>query len=883
MTAYYAPGVYIEEISTGPRPIAASPTNIAAFIGQTERGPLLTPKRLTGWNDYLETFGDFMEGSYTAESVYGFFRNGGSECFVVRASVGKAALWNLRDSHGKTVLTVNAVSPGPWGNNLLPALSLDDQSASGRLVDTSFQLAGNPDGDDVTVSVNSSVGLVQGQTVRLISDSTDNDGGRSDVSVAGTVKSISGTQVTVTVEGAATVPQGAGRLVSEVPQGQNVVALSAASGFRKGDLVKVDVPGEKERFLQLREALNAGVGMQLTFAEALAKVIPASAWARKQFTHETRLKRPVEPDSSGIRKITLVDLETSSSVFGIDKSVLSDGDYLETTHGLVAYWDKGGESFPLKGVSLAESTPVKLHLSNFATREISSTVKAEELNSRLGFLHVGETAGLVADDGNVVTVTKEQTNFSVGSDITGKTFTKIQFPMNPTEFVDGAGKNNAVILYFPAAPEVDDWLELADGKFAQIHSVTKVEATERSLYRVTFQKNVGNVPSNPADRKMLVRGWQATRFGVIRLNLRVAEVVDGAVRLEERYDNLSLDAEHARFILREGVINDVSRLVTIAKSPPSEFQVKSRDDLPLLLEIAEQGTLINEVSPALMKQGIMVLEKELDPALVACPDAMLFGKDQELELSDVLNSLVEHCQTMNRFAVLDTPGYINNDDDLLAWRNRTLDSTYAAVYAPWVQIMNQRPNPIQRTQLVPPSGYVMGVIARTDQERGVHKAPANERVQAIVGLKKNYTQNEQSSLNRNSINLIRAFPGRGTRIWGARNVTNDTLWRYVNVRRLFLMVENSIQRNTEWLVFEPNDASTWLAARVTVETFLNGVWRSGGLQGASPEEAYEVRVGKGITMTQADIDLGYLIIEVRIAPVKPAEFVVFRISHKRDA
>jgi phage tail sheath protein FI len=173
------------------------------------------------------------------------------------------------------------------------------------------------------------------------------------------------------------------------------------------------------------------------------------------------------------------------------------------------------------------------------------------------------------------------------------------------------------------------------------------------------------------------------------------------------------------------------------------------------------------------------------------------------------------------------------------------------------------------------------VYARTDDDRGVWKAPANERVSGIVGLRTQYTKGRQDFLNPQGINLIRSFPGRGTRIWGARNLTDDTEWRYTNVRRLFLYLENSIDGGTQWVVFEPNDATTWLRVRVSVENFLNQVWRAGGLAGSTPEEAYRVRVGLGVTMTETDIDLGLLIIEVAAAPVKPAEFVVFRISHKR--
>jgi phage tail sheath protein FI len=192
-----------------------------------------------------------------------------------------------------------------------------------------------------------------------------------------------------------------------------------------------------------------------------------------------------------------------------------------------------------------------------------------------------------------------------------------------------------------------------------------------------------------------------------------------------------------------------------------------------------------------------------------------------------------------------------------------------------------QPEGVASTVDVPPSGFVMGVYARTDNDRGVWKAPANERVKGLDHLIVPYTQRRQDLLNPKGVNLLRSFPGRGMRIWGARNLTDDTQWRYVNVRRLFLFLENSIDGGTQWVVFEPNDATTWLRVRVSVENFLNQVWRAGGLAGATPEQAYRVRVGLGQTMTETDIELGLLIIEVAVAPVYPAEFVVFRISHKR--
>jgi phage tail sheath protein FI len=182
---------------------------------------------------------------------------------------------------------------------------------------------------------------------------------------------------------------------------------------------------------------------------------------------------------------------------------------------------------------------------------------------------------------------------------------------------------------------------------------------------------------------------------------------------------------------------------------------------------------------------------------------------------------------------------------------------------------------------IPPSGHVVGVYARTDIERGVHKAPANEVVRGITGLQRIINKGEQEILNPfpSNINVIRDFRpnNRGIRIWGGRVITSDPDWKYVNVRRLLIFIEKSIDIGLQWVVFEPNADPLWARVRRTISNFLTTVWRSGALEGTKPEEAYFVRCDR-TTMTQADIDNGRLIVVIGVAPVKPAEFVIIRIG-----
>ncbi len=238
--------------------------------------------------------------------------------------------------------------------------------------------------------------------------------------------------------------------------------------------------------------------------------------------------------------------------------------------------------------------------------------------------------------------------------------------------------------------------------------------------------------------------------------------------------------------------------------------------------------------------------------------------------------LVAHCENLaSRFAVLDMPKDARKIDDITSHRE-IFDSNYAALYHPWLQVFD----PLDKKNIaIPPSGSILGIYARSDNTRGVHKAPANETVRACVGLDCQFNKGEQDILNPKGVNLIRSFPGMGIRVWGARTATSNPSWKYVNVRRLFIYIEESIKANTNWAVFEPNDEVLWVRVKRTIEVFLTGMWRDGSLAGSTPEEAFFVNIGHD-TMSQDDIDNGRLICVIGVAPVKPAEFVIFRISQK---
>jgi phage tail sheath protein FI len=216
-------------------------------------------------------------------------------------------------------------------------------------------------------------------------------------------------------------------------------------------------------------------------------------------------------------------------------------------------------------------------------------------------------------------------------------------------------------------------------------------------------------------------------------------------------------------------------------------------------------------------------------------------------------------------------------------QRQQFDTKYAALYHPWLLIPD--PYPVTLAQLqdypIPPSGHTVGIYARTDIERGVHKAPANEVVRGIIGVQRILNKEQQDILNPFpvNINVIRDFRdnNRGIRVYGGRCITSDSDWKYVNVRRLLIFIENSIDRGLQWVVFEPNAEPLWARVRRSISNFLTLVWRNGALEGTKVEEAYFVKCDR-TTMTQTDIDSGRLIVVVGVAPVKPAEFVIVRIG-----
>ena len=276
--------------------------------------------------------------------------------------------------------------------------------------------------------------------------------------------------------------------------------------------------------------------------------------------------------------------------------------------------------------------------------------------------------------------------------------------------------------------------------------------------------------------------------------------------------------------------------------------------------------------------GLRALGEIDDIAIVALPDGGTF--DDPAKCEEAAGFLINHAEQLRyRIAVVDAPQG-SSMTEVRAFRGK-FDSKHAAMYHPWIEIFDPLERPAQgappRRIMLPPSGFVTGIYARNDITRGVFKAPANEVVQGLTRFEANINTPRNEVLNPEGINALRFFEGRGNRVWGARTMSSDPEWKYVNVRRLFIYLEHSIDKAMQWAVFEPNNERLWRNIRQTVEDFLYVQWLNGALLGAKPEEAFFVRCDR-TTMTQNDLDNGRLVCLIGVAPTKPAEFVIFRIG-----
>ena len=448
-----------------------------------------------------------------------------------------------------------------------------------------------------------------------------------------------------------------------------------------------------------------------------------------------------------------------------------------------------------------------------------------------------------------------------------------QFTQQFGDFIEGSYLAHAVYGYF-----------LNGGGAAYVVRIGTDGAMPTATAQLTSSKDkdtptyrVSALEPGPAGNEITVDVQPSSETSETSFKL----VVNQGGRPVETFDNLTTSKGKANVVT---VVKSQSKLITLEEV--GSASVPERVPTTGSTSLAGGGTSVpvrvtpdDYVGNSADRTGFAGLEAVDEVTMLTVPDLMAVYQQGNIDLEGlqaVQLAMIAHCELMgDRVAILDAPPGLNAQQ-IKEWRvdKAGYDSKYATLYWPWVKVFD--PLSGQATH-VPPSGHIAGIWARNDDTRGVHKAPANEVIRGAISLEVNLTKGEHDQLNPSGINCIRAFPGRGIRVWGARTLSSDPAWRYLNVRRLFNYVEESIFEGTQWVVFEPNDQRLWGRVKRTINAFLLRVWRDGALFGATPDQAFFVKCDEENNPPESR-DAGQLVVDIGIAPVKPAEFVIFRIA-----
>lgn len=761
MPQYFSPGVYVEEVDSGPRPIQGVSTSVTGAVGVTLRGPSKgKPVLVTSFNEFRHTFGGFhpeppanVAGDWEnrghwwrfAHAVRGFFDNGGQQLYVKRVVSGGATAANHTFVQG-----------------LFSSIVQDAEADSKKLV---LQHAvGVLTDDTTTITVmNGQNGEVLAQNVTVAAVNT------------GTTES------TIELQAAVGKPVKASR-------GDYVVVHPSTADSR----LKVSASSEGEWGKSLRVRIHP---VSTTFSiQHNPNLDPGLA------------EGEMSADATNAGTTWTITLDAGHG--------LQDGDTVQVL----------GRKYVLL---------VNADANKFNVERDAADTTAWPKNTRVTKLR---KANDVSADPNL--------------------------DSSKQLFVAGAGA-----LYPEAMVELDD------GTRKVFRIVKQVQGSVVSLDTAP-----GGDDANVDNRITFV---EQDKLRLIEAAIDVEYAPEGQVVESESFQNLKLkssDAADPRLITNH--VNRRSRLISVTNVALSNSRLA---EFPGGVSAAFQGLdqdgdngytgskklsvtdFVGVDEGSGKRSGIKAFEDIEDISIVIAPG---------MWATTIVAELLRHCEAMRyRMAVLDAPANATIQE-VQDFRNG-FDSKYAALYYPWVTV---RQPGVEDNVVSPPSGHIVGIYADVDSRRGVHKAPANEVIKSIIGINQDITRREQDLLNPKGINALRFFPGRGNRVWGARTISSDSNFRYVNVRRIFNFVEASIDRGTQFVVFEPNDDTLWARVRQTIGNFLNTQWRAGVLEGATASEAYFVECDRGVTMTQDDIENGRLIVEVGIAPVFPAEFVIFRIQ-----
>jgi phage tail sheath protein FI len=814
MPEYLAPGVYVEEVPSGSKPIEGASTSTAAMVGMTQRGPVNVPTLVTSFGGFARAFGGLLDPDifagrdtlpYAAE---GFFTNGGSRVYITRI-VGKNA--------DESTLMLSAVAPGDPGTR-----TLGTAAAAGAQA----------------IEVANAAGIMAGDVLIIV------DGDRSErvtvaginpsLLLAGTLNNDYALGNVVTLQTATAL---AGVLQGPLALGATQLSLNDATGVAKSTVLLLRDSGTDralDEFITVSLVTpggNPGDPIVIDFTPPLAHAHLAAS--KLSALVDSATTTTLSAATAKIRNPAVLPVASSAGFAANSVIRVTDGGAANERAVLTAV-----QTDPAS-VNLA----APLEQSHASTTKITRTVAALEVHAL--------SPGAWGDSLRVWTREAAQVQTKLAK---------------PAAAADDSIKVLTAFGLFPGS------VISVKGTVAEVASANPTTGV------VTLTAPLGAI--HDTDDEVV-----SQEFSLI-----VERIENGKAAESETFEKLSLADGHPRNAMAiVGSWNNAtdtpsrggdSNLIRLA--PPASaaaltaafvhglpFYLADGADDPV--NVGDQAYIGASSDDPGARTGIQALENEPTISLVAVP-----GRTSV----DVQGALIAHCERMRyRFAVLDTPLGAKLADARAHRQN--YDTTRAAVYYPGL-VIPDRFAPPGELRTITPSGHMIGIMARTDTTRGVHKAPANEVVRGILQFETKLGKGEQDILNPLHVNCFRDFreENRGLRIYGARVATSDPEFKYINVRRLLLFIEQSLDTGLQWAVFEPNAEPLWQTVKQSVSNFLTTVWRSGALEGLKQEEAFFVRIGYNITMTQDDIDNGRMIVEIGVAPVKPAEFVIVRISQK---
>lgn len=932
MPEYLHPGVYVEETSYRGKPIQGVSTSTAGFVGAAYKGPEKKPVLVTSLGDFRRKYGDPVSppeklGDYLGHAVKAFFENGGSRAYVVRVLAADATAASATIEQG-TVLSLRSGTTVRGPTRTIPLNSLRQvevgsvlhvftrATASDPFVDTRQLQVASYDAlrNRVTViaadEIPSGVTLEPANTYFLIATVPPPivPGAPTGPTFRARNRGTEGNRIAVLVRPTDMPPVALTtrtvlRLQPEVdtPAGPigvgtgNLTLTSAAlRRLRTGDTITVGTAApvaiaaidaaELSFTIGAGTAANYGIGagtISLVSRRGTALVPPLVLGAIPAGTFNLTAAIP-SPEAACPHDVAAVLLpndvirliqganQVDLTVTGIRLSQeVAAGAHVTLAGGGVNVAQNGATvSVRLVDTSNANPDLARLIVDNATGFGVPTRAGSPEpIAITNGSDYEASVIRLVDPAINTLYVAKAAAAGQFSSAVTVANWVSLESRQLAADTQLSVAVASTASFYSGATVELDT------GTVKYELTVDTVDPGTRKV-RFTAGLPLGanvylDVPASPADRRAYLR--------TAEIEIQVWE--DEVVR--ETFSRLTWNDDTATVAFRRhfaNYLNDPeigSKLVEVVQPiPPGtglSNQPTTRNGRPRQLGNGSDGSdltaidLIGADNGAGNRSGIEALSERTDISIVAVP-----GVVEE----SVQSALIGHCERLKyRFAVLDGKQGTPLVTDIQAHRNN-YDTEYAAYYAPWLKTLDLTSG---QTILIPPSGYAIGIYARTDNTVGVHKAPANEVVRNITDVEFPFTEGEQDVLNPIGVNLIRDLTPRGIRVWGARTISSDQEWKYVNVRRLFIFLEHSIDIGTQWVVFEPNSESLWARVTETITAFLIGVWKSGALMGTTPEQAFFVRCDRS-TMSQDDIDNGRLICEIGVAPVMPAEFVIFRIG-----